>query len=207
MATTLHTTFSNAFSLMKMYEFPFKFNWSLFLKVQLTIFQNWFRQWLGAVQWWLDYQGIYVSLGLNELNCFSSLWHWGTVSVTTSNASNSNWAVTRMSLLFQGIYLTKSKLYLNKIMFWLTPSLFHFISNIWSNSSCDSSTSDIAFPPVWLGDVSVYKSRTHVSFYLVSRNIFDSKELKMIYQWLGARLWYLQCISTGDTTVLHKTHW
>ena len=24
-----------------------------------------------------------------------------------------------------------------------------------------------------------------------------------IYQWFSARLWYLQCISTGDTTVLH----
>ena len=44
-------------------------------KVQLTIFQHWFRWWLGADQatshylnqLWLDYRRIYASLGLNEL--------------------------------------------------------------------------------------------------------------------------------------------
>ena len=39
----LQTTFSNAISWMKMLEFWLKFHWSLFLKVQLTIFQHWFR--------------------------------------------------------------------------------------------------------------------------------------------------------------------
>ena len=69
------TTFSNAFSWMKMFEFRLKFHWSLFPRVQLTIFQQWFRWWLGAVQatshylnqWWLVYWCIYASLGLNEL--------------------------------------------------------------------------------------------------------------------------------------------
>ena len=37
------TTFSNGFSSMKMFEFRFKFHWSLFERVQLTIFQHWFR--------------------------------------------------------------------------------------------------------------------------------------------------------------------
>ena len=37
------TTFSNAFSSMKMFEFRLKFHWSLFPRVQLTIFQHWFR--------------------------------------------------------------------------------------------------------------------------------------------------------------------
>ena len=68
-------TFSSAFSWMKMFEFRLKFRWSLFLRVQLTIFQHWFRLWLGADQatshylnqWWLDYRRIYASLGLNEL--------------------------------------------------------------------------------------------------------------------------------------------
>ena len=54
------TPFSNAFSLMKIFEFRLKFHWSLFLSVQLTLFQHWFRWWLGAVQatshylnqWW-----------------------------------------------------------------------------------------------------------------------------------------------------------
>ena len=37
------TTFSNAFSWMKMYQFRLRFHWSLFPRVQLTIFQHWFR--------------------------------------------------------------------------------------------------------------------------------------------------------------------
>ena len=37
------TTFSNAFSWIKIYKFWLKFHWSLFLEVQLTICQHWFR--------------------------------------------------------------------------------------------------------------------------------------------------------------------
>ena len=37
------TTFSSAFSWMKMYAFWLKFHWSLFVRVPLTIFQHWFR--------------------------------------------------------------------------------------------------------------------------------------------------------------------
>ena len=37
------TTFSSAFSWKKMWEFRLKFHWSLFLRVQLTIFQHCFR--------------------------------------------------------------------------------------------------------------------------------------------------------------------
>ena len=36
-------TFSNAFSLMKMFRFRLKFHWNLFLLVPLTIFYHWFR--------------------------------------------------------------------------------------------------------------------------------------------------------------------
>ena len=75
MAVISQTTFSNAFSWMKIYEFWLIFHWSLFPRGQLTIFQHWFRQWLGAVQatshylkqWWWAYWRIYASLGLNEL--------------------------------------------------------------------------------------------------------------------------------------------
>ena len=71
----LQTTFWNAFFLMKMFEFRIRFHWSLFLRVQSTVIQYWFRQWLGAVQatshylnqCWLDYRPINASLGLNEL--------------------------------------------------------------------------------------------------------------------------------------------
>ena len=61
--------------LMKMLEFRLNFLWSLFLRVQLTIFQHWFRYWLGAGQatshylnqLWSKYWRIYASLSLNEL--------------------------------------------------------------------------------------------------------------------------------------------
>ena len=43
MAAIFQTTFSNAFSWMKMYQFRLKFHWSLFLRVQLIIFHHWFR--------------------------------------------------------------------------------------------------------------------------------------------------------------------
>ena len=43
MAAVSQTTLSNAFSSMKMLEFWFWFHWSLFLRVQLTIIQHWFR--------------------------------------------------------------------------------------------------------------------------------------------------------------------
>ena len=39
----LQMTFSNAFSLIRMYEFCLQFHCSLFLGVQLTMFQHWFR--------------------------------------------------------------------------------------------------------------------------------------------------------------------
>ena len=48
MAAISQTTLSNAFSWLKMLEFRFKFQWSLFIRIKLTIFQHWFRWWLGA---------------------------------------------------------------------------------------------------------------------------------------------------------------
>ena len=60
MAVIFQTIFSNAFSWMKMFNFRLRFHWIVFPRVQLTIFQHWFRWWLGAVQatshylnqWW-----------------------------------------------------------------------------------------------------------------------------------------------------------
>ena len=43
MAANFLTTFSNAFSWMKMYEFQLRFHRILFLRVQLTISHHWFR--------------------------------------------------------------------------------------------------------------------------------------------------------------------
>ena len=48
MADILQTTFSNAFSCLKMYEFGLRFHWNLFLRFKLTISQQWFWLWLGA---------------------------------------------------------------------------------------------------------------------------------------------------------------
>ena len=80
MAAISQTTLSIAFSWMKMLEVWLNFHWNSLLRVQLTIFQHWFRKWLGADeatshypnQWWLDYRRIYAALGLSELNCR----HW-----------------------------------------------------------------------------------------------------------------------------------
>ena len=92
------TTFSSAFSWMKMFEFRLKYHWNLFLRVQLTIFQHWFRQWLGTDQvtshylnqWWLLYQRIYASLGLDKLRndlccCVSGKYGMLITDMTTYN--------------------------------------------------------------------------------------------------------------------------
>ena len=43
MAAIFQTTFSDAFSWIKIYELRLIFHWVLFLRVQLTIFQHWFE--------------------------------------------------------------------------------------------------------------------------------------------------------------------
>ena len=43
MAADSQTIFSDVFSWMKSFAFGLKFNWSLFLRVQLSISQHWFR--------------------------------------------------------------------------------------------------------------------------------------------------------------------
>ena len=48
MAAVSQTTFSNAFSWMRIYAFWLKIHWNLFLGVQLAISQYWFRYWLVA---------------------------------------------------------------------------------------------------------------------------------------------------------------
>ena len=76
MAAIFQTIFSNWFSWITMHQLRSRFYWNLFPRVQWTIFQHWFKYWLGAGQatshylnqWWLVYRRIYASLGLNELN-------------------------------------------------------------------------------------------------------------------------------------------
>ena len=72
--------FQKHFLQWKCKKHQLKYHWCLFLMLQLTISQHWFRLWLGAGQatshylnqWWLVYWCMYASLGLNELKPFSS---------------------------------------------------------------------------------------------------------------------------------------
>ena len=76
MADILRTTFSNAFSWMKMHEFRLRFHWNLFPRVQLTkipaLVQMMAWRQSGdkplSGQWWSVYWRIYASFGLNELS-------------------------------------------------------------------------------------------------------------------------------------------
>ena len=69
--------------LKKIFEFWLKFHWNLFPLVKSTIFQHWFRWWLGAIQatshylnlWCLINQRTYASLGLNETSKISHGWN------------------------------------------------------------------------------------------------------------------------------------
>ena len=80
MAEFSQTTFWNAFSSMKIYWFPLKFHWNVFPRVQLTIFHQWFRWWLGAVQatsnylnqWRFGHWRIYASFGPIELMIYNA---------------------------------------------------------------------------------------------------------------------------------------
>ena len=71
----VHVTDANAFTWMKMYELRLKISPKFVPMAPLTVFQHWFRNWLGANQatshylnqWLLVYRHIHASLGLNEL--------------------------------------------------------------------------------------------------------------------------------------------
>ena len=65
-AAISQTTFSNAFSWMKINEFCLRFHWNLFLSCKLIIFQHWFRKWLGTDQAIVFAQSIEASYVENE---------------------------------------------------------------------------------------------------------------------------------------------
>ena len=81
MAAVLQTVSLSVFSWTKIHELRFRVHWNLFLMVESTMFQHWFRYWLGASQatghylkqWWLVYWRIYGSLELNEVRFIHSL--------------------------------------------------------------------------------------------------------------------------------------
>ena len=134
------TTLSNAFSWMKVLEIRLKFHWSLFLRVQSTIFQHWFRWWLGAVQatshylnqWWLIYWRIYASLGLNDLRqwlgdeqasshhlnqwCASLLTYICVIRPLCTHLTH--WGRDKMAAIFQTT-LSNAFLWMKMLEFWL----------------------------------------------------------------------------------------
>ena len=75
MAAIFRTTFSNAFSWMKIYEFPLRFQWNLILRVQLIlssiVLDNGLlpnrQQAIMLTNYGLGCRRIYASLRLNEL--------------------------------------------------------------------------------------------------------------------------------------------
>ena len=135
MAAIFQTTFSNAFSWMKMYEFRLKFHWSLFPRVELTIFQHWFIWWLAAVQvtshylnqWWLVYPRIYASLGLNELTLVQLWLVVGWYQAITWNHHYSL-SIGPLEINFREIYITAQnfsfkKIYMKNGVKWCPVSL------------------------------------------------------------------------------------
>ena len=78
MGAISQTTFSIAFSWMKMFKYRLKFHWNVFLMVQLTIFQHW----LDAVQatnhylnqWCLAWRRIYASLWNPNLMLYHGIY-------------------------------------------------------------------------------------------------------------------------------------
>ena len=68
---------------------------------ELSIFQHWFRSWLGAGQstshclnqWWLDYWCIYESLNLNELTHFHTCYNVRSNYLSTSPFPKSVWII------------------------------------------------------------------------------------------------------------------
>ena len=79
MAAIFLTTFSDAFSWMKMFKFRLRCHWSLFPRVQLTISQ-WVKQWCAIHQCIslndLIHWGLVIYVFINELGPH---WHYGNV--------------------------------------------------------------------------------------------------------------------------------
>ena len=125
------TTFSNAFSWMKMHQFRLRFHWSLFPRIQLAIFQ-----WLGAGQatshylnqLWLIYRRIYASLGLIELKEKKSVWSEESYNVLIQQKRISKYHQQNViAILFRRQYLNKN---INPMPFWHIFCSWHFISEV-----------------------------------------------------------------------------
>ena len=69
---------------MKIYDFWLRFHWNSFLSGQLTMFQHWFRQWLGADQvqfiiWTNEFTDAYMrhSASMSWVKSNINFFQWG----------------------------------------------------------------------------------------------------------------------------------
>ena len=158
MVSILQTTFSNAFSWMKMLELRLKFHLSLFSMVQLIISQHWFRWWPGAEQASSNYLNQWWS---SLLKCVT--WpQWVTPP-------------------YYGYFFCWHTICFSSITFHNGINMF-----CKSNSVC----------------VHVLNFKIKVTFIEFCHAFMHPTHNKT-YQWLSARLQYLQCYCTGDNAVLH----
>ena len=88
MAAILHTTFSIPFSWMRIRTFQLNCQWILFLSVQLTLFNHWFRYWLDAS----NYRKQWCNVLLTHI-CVTRL-QW----VSNSNLTKSHSLITSVSV-------------------------------------------------------------------------------------------------------------
>ena len=96
----LNQSISNPFFLMKTLEYQFNFHWNLFLGVQLTTSQHWFRQWLDTEQatshylnqsWPSPLMHVCVTSGRCELKNKKSIWKTKYVLLFKSVTNNIIW--------------------------------------------------------------------------------------------------------------------
>ena len=140
MATNFLTTIWNAFYWMKMYKLWLRFHWSFFPGVQLTIFQHWFRKWLGVKevtshylnQWWLVYWCL-DALCLNELTHYSLGGMTANSEVQFSNPSYRivAWTVDKIIVRWKPQNLTNGKSTLVQVMACCLTQTSHYLSQGW----------------------------------------------------------------------------
>ena len=92
------TTFWDAFLFMKMHEFRLKFHWSLFLRVQLTIFQNWFEPMMVSL---LTHICITQPRWVNDVVCklVGNLFSPQCDNLKKKYISFRQWSILRLSML------------------------------------------------------------------------------------------------------------
>ena len=145
MAAIFQTTFSNGFLWMKMYEFWLKFHWSLFLRVQLTISQHWFREWFGAGQvtshylnqcWPSSLTDIFGTRGRGVNTLALGRFEWNFVKVIFKQILViGGWGFScEISLRCFSQDLTNDKSRLVQVVAWCRQTISHYLNQCWPRS-------------------------------------------------------------------------